>query len=282
MHTAGKIVLAAGFLLLPSAASAQTYVSLNPYSGYPGSTVSVTGFGFTPLESLLLRFFGFASSVSAVADGAGTATAALPVPQTSGSIAVEVRGAASGRSASAPFYAHGYYPNAAPSAWYLLPGQTLGYSGWGFAPGESVLISDSRGGINTAVSANGGGSFFLPSLAVIPYSWQNGSDTLTIRGLTSGQSISQTLTFGSFYPNLEPSDYYIGKGGSMSASVTGFAPGESVEFRINGAAAGTQTASGSGGASFTFTSPSSGSAFTLAAEGLSSRTMSSRVITLVQ
>lgn len=170
-----------------------------------------------------------------------------------------------------------YYPTVTPSSWYLLPGQTLSFSGTGFAPGEAANVS---GGETFAVTADQNGKFSGAGAMIVPYSWQNNTQSFTFSGSQDAYSVTDTLGFGSFYPNLNPSTYYVGVGQGLNASVTGFASGEQVQLQVNGQSVGQQATDGSGNAGFSFNAPDSGSSFTLTAVGLLSGRASSRTITL--
>jgi hypothetical protein len=174
-------------------------------------------------------------------------------------------------------FAAGYYPKAAPTAWYTQPDKWLGFSGTGFAPFERVMFSGAASGI---VTANANGVVSVPKAFVVPFAWQNTKKTIVLTGSASAYAIPLTVTVGSFYPNVEPSTYYASFGQTLTATATGFAPGESIELLVNGSVASTVTASNVGAASFSFVAPNIGSSFTLTAMGLSSGRTSSRTVTL--
>lgn len=161
--------------------------------------------------------------------------------------------------------------------WYLTPGQTLSFSGSGFAPHETVTVTGDK---NFTVTADQNGNFSNAGSVAVPYSWQNNTQSFTFTGNRSAYSITIKTSVGSFYPNLNPSTYYVGVGQGMSASVTGFAPGEQVQLQGNGSQVAQQSTDGSGQASFNFAAPSSGSTFTLAATGQSSGRTVTRTVTL--
>lgn len=168
-----------------------------------------------------------------------------------------------------------YYPKAQPSRWYVLPGQTLNFTGSGFAPGGSISIT---GAAPVSGSANLSGSFTTLPI-VVPYSWENTRQTFVVRAAGSAYAIPLTVSVGSFYPNLYPSTYFIRMGQNMRVMVTGFAPGETVT--LSGGATSLQAAADSlGDASFDLTAPSSGDSFTITAHGGLSGVSASRTVTL--
>lgn len=268
-------------LILPLSAGAQSpYLLLNPYSGFPNSTVAATGFNFGFSQPVTLQFGSF-PTVSATTDTTGRFSVALSVPET-GPASVTIRANAASASAAASYYVSGYYPNAFPSSYYLLPNQTVTFRGEGFAPNESVSIRAPDDSGTFTFTADAGGNFSNQAAYTIPFSFAESQRTFTVVSSKSGRTISITTHIGTFYPNLFPSSYYVMRGQSMSASASGFAPSESVELLIDGAAAGSRQADASGNVSWTFTAPVGGSTFTLSAHGLSSHTFSSRTLTLAQ
>jgi len=269
------LLIGASQFILPKTSSA-AWLTLNPYSGNASSTVGVSGFGFGSNEKVGLNLDG--NSAQASTDNSGTFNGSLTVPQQpAGSYTVNANGRSSGTSASAPYYINGYYPKVTPSAWFLTPGQTLSFAGNGFAPNETVIVS---GDENFTVTADQNGNFSKAGSMIVPYSWQNQKQSFAFAGNRSAYHITINTSVGSFYPNLNPSSYYVGVGQGMNASATGFAPNEQVQFQINGSSVGQQRADGSGNASIGFTAPSSGSNFTLTAVGLSSGRTVSHTITL--
>lgn len=175
-----------------------------------------------------------------------------------------------------------YYPNAAPTLWYALPGQWLGFYGIGFAPGETIRITGGNGVVDMSATADGGGAFNMPQAVMIPFDWQNTTQTFTIRGNTSQWPSVFTIVVGTFYPQISPSTYWIGVGQSMTVSGISFAPGEQVRMYVNDSQVAQTTADGTGSVFFTITAPTSGTNATLSARGVSSGLSSTRVIYLRQ
>jgi hypothetical protein len=274
LFTALALVLGAGVGL-----ASGPWLSLSSYGGPPGSTVNVSGYGFSQNDGVTVSLAG-GSAGHATADQNGAFTnASVTVPQKPPGVYTMLATGDHRDQAQANFYISGYYPNASPSAWYLLPGQSLSISGTGFAPGETVTLSDPQDGVQVSATADGSGAF-SKSVLTVPFSWQNSTRTFTVAGGTSGASIPLTVTIGTFYPQANPSTYWVGTGQGMSVSGTGFAPSESVSLLINGAAAATAPADNSGAVNFSFTTPSQGGSFTLTLQGASTGLSSSRTIYL--
>jgi len=121
---------------------------------------------------------------------------------------------------------------------------------------------------------------FATDFFTVPYFWQNSRQTFTVKSAGAAYDIPLTVTIGNFYPNIEPSTYYVSRGAGMTAKASGFAANEPVMLLVNGALATQQTADANGSAPFVFTAPSSGSSFTLTVEGSYSHVQSMRTITL--
>lgn len=172
-----------------------------------------------------------------------------------------------------------FYPNAFPSQWYVLPGQQLSFNGSNFPPNDTVTIQG--GGMTITASTSGSGQFTSNAITV-PFGWQNSRQSFTATAASDGVSTPNPITveIGSFYPQLNPSSWWIGFNQGMSASATGFAPGEQVKLIVNGNQVGQMAADGSGNATFSFTTPGSGNSATLTAQGLSSGKSVSQTIFL--
>jgi hypothetical protein len=174
-----------------------------------------------------------------------------------------------------------YYPNAFPSTWFVLPGETLSFNGKGFAPNETVHIIG--GGLSVTATADESGNFTSKQI-VIPFSLEGTHPSFSVSGSqSSGASTPNPITIevGAFYPQINPSDWWVGNNQSITVSGTGFAPNEPVTLSVNGSGGGNQVnADNSGHVSFTITTPSSGTSATLTAQGASSTASVNRTIYL--
>lgn len=279
IHITSATLLAAaavaGTAVLPLSASAAGYLQLSPYAGSPGSPLTVQGYQFGSGTPATVSLDGTSTSAD-VNDGSFAANLTVPALP-SGSYPVNVTTPTD--QASASYYVNNqpYYPKAGPSAWYVLPTQQLTLSGTGFAPDTQVVIDGGDSAMTATTDGSGG---FSTQPITIPFSWQNSKRTFTISSPGTAYQIQLTVQIGTFYPGLDPSTYWTGTDTGMSASATGFAPGETIVLQVNGTEATRATADGSGNASFSFTTPNSGSSFTLTAQGLSSLVSASRTIGL--
>lgn len=209
----------------------------------PGATIRISGGPFAPNETVIL---GIASSTaSAVADLAGMLSAApLTIPQIPpGTYRVTARGASSGAEAGEYLYVNRFYPGIVPSAYYIVPGGILSWSGHGFAAGEKVDIlvaSNTSTAVMASVFADASGSFSGVSFEV-PFSFAGRSETFRVRGDSSGAIAEATIAIGRLYPFLIPSEYYVTPGSTISFTGGGFAPNETIRIFM-GSATGTQIA----------------------------------------
>ncbi len=173
-----------------------------------------------------------------------------------------------------------YYPWGWPSTWYVRPGQTISFSGNGFAPLEQVTLHTPTG-VST-FSTNSQGSFSAQAPYLVPFSFIHSTQTFSITSTISGKTISWNIGVGTFYPNLNPSTYYVPKNSHMSANASGFAPLEPVQLLVNGNMLMQTPSDNAGSVSFNFTTPASGQSFTLTTRGVWSNTESPRTISLAQ
>ena len=207
----------------------------------PGSGVVISGSGFAPNETVALELATASSTVVADATGAFTG-GALTVPNVpAASFELTGTGQSSGAVAVDYFYIDAFYPSASPSAYYLLPGQTLSFNGNGYKPGETVNITEGPG---TPVS-----SFVVPPSATfeeaggfaIPLDWASTSRELTLTGAESSGTSVLTVSIGGFFPSATPSAYYAMPGDSVDFSGAGFAPGETVNLFVGEATTAAKT-----------------------------------------
>ena len=269
-------IIFASTLLVPAVGlAAGPYLQLSSYSGLPGSSITVSGYQFGASTNILVSLAG-ASSGTSIQNGSFTTMLTIP-NVSSGSYTVYAT-SPQREQASASFYVQGrnYYPTASPSSWYLLPGQQLSFSGSGYMPNSTVHIQG--GSVVLSATTDSNGSFSALPMAV-PYAWQNSHQNFSITSDTA-YSIPISITIGTFYPNINPSSYYVGHAAHLSAWASGFGPNEPVLLLVNGAVVTQKNADSSGAISFDLTAPSSGGSFVLTAQGAYSSVQSSRTIAL--
>jgi hypothetical protein len=256
-------------------------ITVSTASHTPYATVSVHGTGFAPNEPITLSLAGATGSTTA--DSAGAFTGTIIVPQVSSSLYhLIATGNSSNVTAFDYFWIDAFYPNISPSSYYVLPGATLSFTGTGFAPGETVNVTQA-GATSTlsTIVAGPSGAFTSAGGFSVPISDQNTIVHFTLVGTHSGVSASTGVTIGGFFASITPSSYYVVPNSSLTITGAGFAPGESIAFLVNGTTASSTATANSFGA---FTAPvlipfGTGSA-SIQANGIASRASASVTVTL--
>lgn len=210
-------------------------VPLNPSitvtapSHAPFATVTVSGTGFGANESVTLELAGATAQATANASGAfSNATISVPAAP-SNLYHLNVTGNQSGARAFEYFWVDALYPSVSPSAYYLLPGQTLTFTGSGFAANETVEIREQNTStVLATLTTNASGGFTNAGGFALPASYHGSTRTFVLTGTTSHASASTGMTIGDFFPSVTPSVYWSLPGGPLSFSGSGFAANESV------------------------------------------------------
>ncbi len=262
-------------------------IFLNTYAGTPGSMLIVQGHGFGPQELLYASLGAAVVSTTTDADGNFIAPPITVPSMAPGSYPVYARGQASGRTQTASFYESGFYPTGGPSAYYILPGQPLGFFGHSFAPHESIrLVKD--GMIVATFTADDAGDLTESNVVTVPFAWGESVQSFQMHGMQSDADVGITMTVGQFYPQISPSTYYLPGSRSFGVSGTGFAPQEPVDFFIAGNKMMMMmmmmtAADGAGNVGFSgIAPPGNGGTFEVRAMGIWSGRASARTITIAQ
>lgn len=209
----------------------------------------VRGQGYAPGETVNFSING-AKGGQATADGSGNfANCSFIIPNlASGTYQLHGIGRSSGADAVYYFYIGGFYPSAGPDNYYLLPGDTLTFSGSGFAAGETVSILYNGSQVGSFTVPNSG-SFSAAGGVVIDNSLAGGVRIFHLHSSVTGADIALMVTIGTFNGAVSPSSYYLLPGQTLSFSGSGFAPGEAVKVFLgnNSAPLETFSADSSGG-----------------------------------
>ncbi|MDB5187544.1 MAG: hypothetical protein JWO50_64 [Candidatus Kaiserbacteria bacterium] len=197
----------------------------------PFANVAIAGSGFAPGEQITFELAGATGSTTA--DSSGTFSGSITVPQvTSGLYHINVTGNGSG--ATIPnylnyFWIDGFYPSAAPSSYYLMPGATLSFNGSGFAAGETINVTETgTSNVLSTFTADASGSFTNAGGFALPAAFHGATKSFTLTGAQSHVSTNVGMTVGDFYAYASPSSYYLTPGSSLAFSGGGFAGNESV------------------------------------------------------
>lgn len=212
------------------------FSNAGPSSWYinPGSTITWSGSGFAPNETVTLRDGAGTTLTTWTANGSGSfsgvGATVVPFSARNGTVSYRLTGSSSGANLSYTLAVADLYPYVNPSTWYAAPGTQVTFSGGGFGPNETVSLyvgtsTTALGSATTDASGNfmGLGPTALPFGATANY---------RIVGSSSGASGLVPITLAGFYPSLTPSSYYSAPGGIISLSGSGFAGNEPVSIMV--------------------------------------------------
>jgi hypothetical protein len=176
-----------------------------------------------------------------------------------------------------------YYPNAQPSAYYVLPGQSIGVNGQSFEPNEQVVTTNqTTGKVVSTTHADGSGSVSANNAETLTYADKNTTQSYKVMGMMSNTTVNFNVKVGDYYPQINPSTYYLGHGQQMSVSGNSYAPNEPVDVQVNGQTVMTVTAGSDGSFTATLTAPSNGGSFTISGNGTWTMDSSARTVYLAQ
>ncbi|HEX5430128.1 MAG TPA: hypothetical protein VFX17_03585 [Patescibacteria group bacterium] len=196
----------------------------------PGSTVTATGSGFAPSENISLTMGDFVAQNLSSDSSGNLAAVSFQIPEiAAGSYTINAQGAVSQTPATAYFYVGGFYPNVFPSAFYLIPGQTINFSGGGFEPGESVQVL-AGSSVVAEFATDNTGAYKNAGTYTIPVTTPSGPMSFVLKGSSSGASVSADITIGKFNPQVFPSSYFLLPGNIVSFSGINFAPYEAIRI----------------------------------------------------
>jgi large repetitive protein len=219
-----------------SHASVQYYVqayypsiSVSSTGSVPFSTVFVEGSGFAPNESISISMGSFINVSASSGQNGAFSSVDFTIPKVeAGSYTINAIGAVSKGVAVSHFYVDGFYPNIFPSAYYLMPGQTLRLSGGGFAPNETVsVLVDSLEVAQFKADSNG--AYKDAGAYTIPVGSKSGKFTIVLKGNLSNAQVQAEIFIGEFNPQVFPSSYYVLPGDILSFSGIDFAPNETLK-----------------------------------------------------
>lgn len=195
--------------------------------------MTVSGSGYAPGEGVTVSFATATATATADAMGAFSGVS-ITIPNIkSGTQQLHATGALTGADAISYIYVGGFYPSAYPSAYYMLPGDAVSFTGSGFAPGETVNAYEGKSttSLSSFVVAQDG-SFKNAGEITVPLSYVASNRTIHLVGATSGATSDVSLAIGQFYPSITPSAYYALPGSTLTFSGSGFAKGETVNLTV--------------------------------------------------
>lgn len=209
------------------------FPSVMPSSYYllPTQALNFSGTGYSPGETIEI-FVGQnqtpIATITANDQGAFTDAGNIVIPLSfMGNQLFRLHSLVSDRTTQIEVTVGQFNPYASPSTYYILPGNTIMFSGGGFAANERVKIyADARevGEFTT----DSFGTFTDLGGVLIPFEWLGSSRTLRLVGQTGGGVTDVTFTVGQFNSLVSPSTYFITAGQSLTFSGSDFAPGETI------------------------------------------------------
>ncbi len=217
------------------------YPNVNPSSYYftPGSQISFNGGGFAANEKINIYETGTTTILSSfTADNFGSFNSAgsfnLPPAYNGLTKNFRLTGETSGQAASTNVVIGDYYPSAAPSSYWLLPGADLSFSGSGFAAGETIEVKLGESGATVStIVADQNGSFNLKGNTPADANSSGGVAKYYLIGNSSHASASPVnVTIGQFYPQISPSEYYVYGNSFITITGSNFAPNEQVTISV--------------------------------------------------
>lgn len=216
--------------------AAGEYVTLSAFSGYPGSTIQISGGGYPASQKILVHianvsnsYTSFDKTTTSTASGSfGPVDLTIPASAIQGNLSITSSlVSATGKTsliASNGFYVTPYAPSLAVKSDSNNPFDIVSVTGAGFMPGESVdvtlatssasIVTDSKGSItNLAID--------IPSVA---------SGTYTVKGVGKISKAIATNYFyiGDFFASAYPSSFFVLPEDVLSFSGGGFAKSETV------------------------------------------------------
>jgi hypothetical protein len=196
----------------------------------PYSIVSVSGTGYAPDETVDLNLAGATAKAMTNATGSFSDASITTPDVPAASYTIIGAGELSGASTVAYEYINAFYPSASPSSYYVMPNDSLGFNGSGFAPNETVNVTSATSGTQlSSFVTDKTGSFADAGAFVVPASYAGMSEKFVLSGTESDASTTVTTTVGKYYPNVSPTAYYLMPNKTLAFNGSGFVPGETVD-----------------------------------------------------
>jgi hypothetical protein len=216
-------------------AFAGAYVTLDSFSGTPGSTINVSGGGWTAGDTVNI-FFGPATGTPAAvvtvgSDSSFTASAMVPDMEPQGALAVTAVDTTNSYQAGNSYYVIPLSATVTDSAVSHAPYAVVPVRGTGYAPNEPITISLAGAIASTTADASGSftGTITIPNVPSTLYH-------LSATGNLSGATAFDYFWVDAFYPNASPSTYYLMPGAALSFTGSGFASNEVITVTQQGGA----------------------------------------------
>jgi hypothetical protein len=212
---------------------AGAYVTLDSFSGTPGSTITVSGGGWNAGDTLALYEGSTAGTPVASTTVQNDSTFSLPLvisaSASQGPLAITAVDTKNSYQAGNSYYVVPLTPTITDTAASHAPYAVVSVSGSGYAPNETISLA--LASATSTVMADGKGSF---SGSVTVPMVSSGLYHLVATGSISGASTFDYFWIDQFYPSVSPSTYYLMPGASLSFTGSGFATGEPIAVTQTG------------------------------------------------
>jgi hypothetical protein len=202
----------------------ETVVNVEEKGQTPLSPFTVSGSKFAALEPVSITLAGQSTTVTTDETGSFSLTnLTIPIAPT-GTYQLTARGQHSGSIGRDYVYISPFYPTVKPSSYYILPEQSLSFSGSGFAPGEDIhIIPDGFDHPIATTTSDARGTFTAGGMFTVPGSFKGAVHTLLFQGKTSQTNVKVMVTVGDPQSNqIIPSRYWVSPGETLQFSGTGF------------------------------------------------------------
>lgn len=175
-------------------------ISLGSTTVAPGTSLAISGSGFTPNETVTITLPS-GGTTTATADTSGNLSTSVTIPAglISGSNTISAIGSSSQVRVTASLTIAA--PTLTASSSSVNAGSSVSLSGTGFAPGESVTLTDSNGGSQTTTADSQGK---VSATAAIAATQGSGTVTYTATGATSKSVASTTVSVIAVAPTAVP------------------------------------------------------------------------------
>ena len=225
-------------------------VSFSQGSGAPGTTVTVTMSGFAPSDTVYLYFNGGYTGYACTADSTGSCSLAYPIPSYGwGLYTVSGNGSESGAWGYGSFQV--VSPSVSLSPTSGQPGTDVSVYAHGYAPGEMLTIYYDGTSTGQGCWTDWTG-YCAVGISVPAGTW--GIHQIGALGGTSQASASAPFQVAVPSVTLSPTSGIVGT--SVNATLTGYAPNETVDILFNGTRTGISCqADGNGDCTADFTVP---------------------------
>ncbi len=219
-HVNGKLTLNVG--------QYNPVVGATSYYVLAGTKIIFTGGGYAPFEDVQFKV-GLTPVGTIHTDAMGNLienTYYIPFDYV-GNHEYNFTGVKTHANASISIYVAGYMPSVTASSYFVQPGNTISFSGNGYAANEDVEFKLGLTQVATFHADSKGA--LLPNSYTIPFGL-SGSQEFNLTGHSSHTNASLTITIAPFNTNATADNYYALPGTKVNVTGTGFSPNEKVKI----------------------------------------------------